>query len=49
LLPKKKLILPENYPKLVYAKQVTFKSISQDLVLQNYFESLSSNEQEAQE
>ena len=36
-------------PKLVVAKQVTFKSISQDLVLQNYLESLSGVEQKAQE
>jgi len=36
-------------PNLVVAKQVTSKFVSQDLVLQNYFESFSSDEQEAQE
>jgi len=35
--------------KLVVAKWVTFKFVSQDLILQNYFESLSGDEQEDQE
>jgi len=35
--------------KLVVVKRVTSKFVSQDLVLQNYFESLSSDEQKTRE